>query len=595
MKRKVLLLFALLVSTTMAWAETISGSCGDGVTYELEGDFDSNYTLTISYSGSGTGKMTDYVDYPDQRAPWFVYRNGILSITINEGVTSIGNNAFLGCAKAPINIPKSVASIGDSAFQGCYIASFTFAKDTQLASIGNYAFKDCTYLSSFTCWATSAPSLGTDVFTGCNSGLKIYKLNGASGYDAGNWVAWETQLTDISNAWRTGSCVAVLEGTALTISGTGAMADYDNSNPGPWGTDITSVNIEDGVTHIGIYSFYNSNNLFTANIGNGVETIGMGAFSLCRNLSSITFGSSLKKIGANGVRTDGNGLTSIIIPASVTTIDDRAFGNCYGLTTVTSLATTPPTMGINVFGDDADLTTINVPGGSIDEYSAAIGWFDYASEIKGFVVGNNVSSGSFAGYWSTYYNSGCAVTVDDDTQLYYISAIGEGKATLTENTTDKEITAGQAVLLKSSNANVTMTYSEAASSHDYSSNKLVGVDAETTISTSDYSGKYIYTLAYENSTLGFYQYYSPSYTTNTTLAANKVFLALNQTASAHAFSFVFENVTDINSVLCKQSVARNQSAGLRGLSYYNLDGRKLYGMPSKAGLYIVNGKKVFIK
>ncbi len=142
-----------------------------------------------------------------------------------------------------------------------------------------------------------------------------------------------------------------------------------------------------------------------------------------------------------------------------------------------------------------------------------------------------------------------------------------------------------------------MSFSEATSGHDYSDNLLVGVDAATTISGSDYNGKYIYTLANEGSKLGFYQYYSPSYTTNTTLAANKAFLALTAAASARGFVFQLEDEsTSVNEEFLDEpsgkAERRMKNEEFAPAAYYNLHGQKVE-KPAK-GLFIRNGKKVVI-
>jgi hypothetical protein len=82
-------------------------------------------------------------------------------------------------------------------------------------------------------------------------------------------------------------------------------------------------------------------------------------------------------------------LTSITIPNSVTSIGDFAFSGCTGLTSVTVLATTPPTLGNNVFNVSwpnshlplPNLTEIRVPASSVDAYKAAANWSDYADII----------------------------------------------------------------------------------------------------------------------------------------------------------------------------------------------------------------------
>ena len=98
----------------------------------------------------------------------------------------------------------------------------------------------------------------------------------------------------------------------LTISGTGAMQDY-NSDSGPWASfssQIKSVTIERGVTSIGRYAFYYCKELTSVTIPDSVTYIGSYAFYGCSALTSVT------------------------IPGSVTRISDYAFYNCNALTDI---------------------------------------------------------------------------------------------------------------------------------------------------------------------------------------------------------------------------------------------------------------------
>jgi hypothetical protein len=93
-------------------AQATSGSCGDNATWSYE-----STTLTIS----GTGEMNDYA-YGE--APWFDdYAETMTSLIIEEGITSIGNNAFAGCEKLnSVQYPASgFTSIGDYAFSGAKV------------------------------------------------------------------------------------------------------------------------------------------------------------------------------------------------------------------------------------------------------------------------------------------------------------------------------------------------------------------------------------------------------------------------------------------------------------------------------------------
>ena len=142
---------------------------------------------------------------------------------------------------------------------------------------------------------------------------------------------------------------------------TAVMPNYEYSSLAPWYDDyrlsMTSVEIADGVTTIGISAFSNCSSLKSITIPDGVTAIGEAAFSNCVSLTSITIPdgvttikiftfsncSSLKSIIIpNGVTsiggwafTDCTGLTNITIPDKVTIIGSRAFTNCISLRSVT--------------------------------------------------------------------------------------------------------------------------------------------------------------------------------------------------------------------------------------------------------------------
>ena len=80
--------FILYDSDASDATATASGTCGDGLTWELE-----EVHLTIS----GTGAMTDY-SLPSAPAPWYQYRGEIASVVLGDGVTTIGEEAFWGCS-----------------------------------------------------------------------------------------------------------------------------------------------------------------------------------------------------------------------------------------------------------------------------------------------------------------------------------------------------------------------------------------------------------------------------------------------------------------------------------------------------------------
>ncbi|MBQ7597994.1 MAG: leucine-rich repeat domain-containing protein [Clostridia bacterium] len=121
----------------------------------------------------------------------------------------------------------------------------------------------------------------------------------------------------------------------LTISGNGAMNDYSYRSA-PWynhSWEITKIVLEDGITRIGTYAFYECNVFTKIEIPNSVEIIGEAAFRDCTGLVSVKLGNSLKSIGTVAF-SSCSVLNRIEIPDNVQSIGVAAFNGCYSLTNV---------------------------------------------------------------------------------------------------------------------------------------------------------------------------------------------------------------------------------------------------------------------
>ena len=145
---------------------------------------------------------------------------------------------------------------------------------------------------------------------------------------------------------------------------------------------LLSVEIGDCVTEIGggEGAFSYGDSITSVTFGSGVTTIGSSAFYGCSSLSSITIPSGVTSIGDAAFQ-DCSSLTNVTIPSGVTSIGGQAFYECQGASAFTCLATTPPTIGSNVF-TDTNNCPIYVPAASVDTYKAASGWSSYASRIQ---------------------------------------------------------------------------------------------------------------------------------------------------------------------------------------------------------------------
>ena len=133
-------------------------------------------------------------------------------------------------------------------------------------------------------------------------------------------------------------------------------------------------------TKLGAWLFVDCFSLTSVIIPDGVTSIESSVFNSCSGLTSITIPDGVTTIGQT-VFADCRSLTSVTIPDSVTSIGAITFVNCSTLTSITVNATTPPTLGADVF-NSTNNCPIYVPSASVNAYKAATGWSTYASRIQ---------------------------------------------------------------------------------------------------------------------------------------------------------------------------------------------------------------------
>ena len=147
----------------------------------------------------------------------------------------------------------------------------------------------------------------------------------------------------------------------LTISGQGAMADYESSDDLPWEgweQEITQIVIKDGVTRIGNKAFYDYRETEIA-LPDSVTSIGKEAFYYCGNLRKVKLSPNLTDIGDKAFEYCG-ALENVEIPAGVKTIGDEAFLGCTNLGSVT-IPNGVTNIGASAFSGCSDLESIDIP------------------------------------------------------------------------------------------------------------------------------------------------------------------------------------------------------------------------------------------
>ena len=274
------------------------------------------------------------------------------SYVVPESVKSIGVCAFVGADLSSLTLPQDLTSIGWGAFEACRNLTSVTIPDS-VTNIGFAVFRACSSLTSVTIpWRMT--KVEEQAFSGCGKLTDVYYTGSQARWDrievSGNNepLLNATIHFEAASPVGTGSCGENLTWSVdgdgiLTISGTGAMWDYEDveSEGGGWRTSApwydyapTELVFKEGVTQIGKSAFCGCDFKGSVTLPKGLTQIGAGAFSNCFNLTGVTIPQGVTSIGDNAFLNCRN-LTSVVIPEGVTSIGVRAFGACYGLTSVT--------------------------------------------------------------------------------------------------------------------------------------------------------------------------------------------------------------------------------------------------------------------
>ncbi len=288
-----------------------------------------NITFT---KGSGAWYPYDSTNY--HLTPWQLSKSVLTKVTISDCVTSIGDHAFQECVSlSDVKIPGSTVSIGDHAFEGCIsittitlpdpittLGESTFSSCKSLHSIslpdslktiGAKAFEDCVSLSTLNL-GRSVEKIGDHAFKGCTSiiSLTIPESVSSIGSLAFQGCINLKELTVPVGLDCVGSIVSPIFSECVNIEnitftkGTGTWYAYEHSDYEytPWQLSrsmLTSINICDGVTSIGKYSFKDCSNLVSLTIPDTVTTIEKGAFNGCSGMKRLTVPASLDCVVSN--------------------------------------------------------------------------------------------------------------------------------------------------------------------------------------------------------------------------------------------------------------------------------------------------------
>lgn len=254
----------------------------EGIDGDDEGLFSGRSALRTVELGEQVKTISDYM---------FAASAALTSVTIPSSVTYIGNNAFEGCtALTSVSVSESGATMGNNVFKNCdALTTATLGAQT----IGTGVLYDCDKLETVTIKGT-VNTIGNDAFYSCGAIKNVNLEPSTTGRDL--TLGYQTYGTDEQGPFYDGVLETVnwYRNISYTLANAGS-ADQDDEGLFSKMSKLTSVNIGEQVRTIPPYTFANSG-LTSITIPANVSTIGADAFRDCDALHTVNIESSTNPI-----------------------------------------------------------------------------------------------------------------------------------------------------------------------------------------------------------------------------------------------------------------------------------------------------------
>ncbi|MBD5371161.1 MAG: leucine-rich repeat domain-containing protein [Bacteroides sp.] len=316
-----------------------------------------NYNLTIPSTVTYNG-VTLKVTTVEKEAFWF--DSYLKKVTLSDNTETIGTRAFASCDKLSIvSLGKKLKIIGAEAFDHCgNTGTFTSVKlPSTVEIIRTHAFRDCRSLVSVE-MGDKVEEIGDDAFWNCEA-LKSIVIPGSVK------TVGEMAFASCDELYE----VTFKEGNAGTVIGEKC---FDNLKK------LKLVNFYGpGVVEIKDSAFIGCS-IEWLSLPASVKKIGGGAF--CgNNLTLLLLNEGLEVIEELAFEGQyGDGLRTLTIPSTVTTIGQQAFYGIGEPSEVRCDAVVPPVCGADVFSYNVvNYSDLIVPSGTEQRYRGAAVWEDF--------------------------------------------------------------------------------------------------------------------------------------------------------------------------------------------------------------------------
>lgn len=170
------------------------------------------------------------------------------------------------------------------------------------------------------------------------------------------------------------------------FNGGGGSSGSESESESGGGSALPSRMIVDGVEETPISSWrFETSGEHTVQYEFEDNTVPAGFMASNPMATSIIVGDDIEVIGGTedgGAFYGCGNIDTVEVGTGITEIGDYAFYYCTNMTIFSIDATTPPTLGTDVFAGHSNDLVIYVPNGEGDSYKYSSGWSDYASCIE---------------------------------------------------------------------------------------------------------------------------------------------------------------------------------------------------------------------
>ena len=320
----------------------------------------------------------------------FAYCESLVDVSLPANLTSLGSRCFQNTGIMQINIPESLTEIPDYCFYGSALTAVTLGN--QITKLGSNCFQNCKKLETATLPA-AIESLPSSIFSNCSSlkGIEIPEKVNSIGTSAFYGCASLESISLPADVKTIGSgmlqnCSSLKEvsipATITTLPGTlfSGCSSLEKVTLSP---EITTIpaSLFANCAKLHTIAYHGDNTEPTPGIirlsGNTVS-IGQYAFQGCAAVTDVILPEGFTTI-AGREPFKKTGITELIIPASVTAMNQNYICGDNEAVTFYMCATTPVTVNRFTFAKASgnyDFPVI-VPTGFADTYKAAANWNYY--------------------------------------------------------------------------------------------------------------------------------------------------------------------------------------------------------------------------